>query len=402
MIAKKHQGVLRIFEKSTGMTAVFSGQELALLAAYLATGKQTPFIKRLYDLGILVDAGQLETISQAMQGECGTSLEALHIELTDKCPLSCPQCYKDNKQASEMPFPVLVKLVQEAQKLNLFQIALGGGEPLVYSKLLVAVKLIAKTQMAVSLTTSGYGLNKKLLDDLLLAGLNHMQISLNSLDEKTNRTSRDGYEYAVAALNLLAASKLSFGINYVARQDNFAAFEQLVNYACEIGADNINVLRYKPSGHEDYQRNALTVQQIVALAECVSRVRGIKIKVDSAYSQLLVYLHGKQTDPLRSGCGAGSTFLAVTPEGRFSPCSHLPLAVWADNLGDYLVGQDLAAFLVEKNKLTGICGCCLHSSLCGGCRAVCLALSGQINAGEQECLAFEEEQTCSNIGKVTK
>ena len=390
MIAKKYQGLLYIFEKINGMTAVFSGQELKLLTGYAETNKKTPFIRRLYDLGILADKNHRKIIKQALQDDVGISLEALHVELTDNCPLACPQCYKNCYTANDMDFAIFEKLVRQAQQLKIFQIALGGGEPLVYHNIEEAVQLVAATQMAVSLTTGGYGLTECLIKKLITAGLNHMQVSLNSVDERINALSRDGYKHAIAAINLLSDSSLSFGINYVARQDNLDGFVKLADYAREKGADNVNVLRYKPANKEDFQRNALSIEQTQKLVETISRIKGIKGKIDSAYSQLLVYLYKDRTDPLRSGCGAGKNFLAVTPMGWFSPCSHLPLAKQSESISSYIASQELQDFQTAQNDLTNLCGQCLYRNLCGGCRAVCLALSGKIDSGEQHCLAFEE------------
>lgn len=52
MIAKHQHNTLYTFEKRTGMTALFSGNELSLIREYARNGKQTAFINRLFDLGI--------------------------------------------------------------------------------------------------------------------------------------------------------------------------------------------------------------------------------------------------------------------------------------------------------------------------------------------------------------
>ncbi|MDL2304189.1 hypothetical protein LJC72_02470 [Bacteroides sp. OttesenSCG-928-D19] len=52
MIAKYYDQTLYTFEKRTGMTALFSGEELSLIRAFVCSGEQTAFINRLFDLGI--------------------------------------------------------------------------------------------------------------------------------------------------------------------------------------------------------------------------------------------------------------------------------------------------------------------------------------------------------------
>ena len=54
----------------------------------------------------------------------------LQIEITQKCPLSCPQCYK-NLDEKEMPFDFLKDSIINASRNGTKHIVLNGGEPFV-------------------------------------------------------------------------------------------------------------------------------------------------------------------------------------------------------------------------------------------------------------------------------
>lgn len=390
MIAKLEEEKLYVFNKSTGITSVFSHNELNILKNYVFFNEKNEFIARLYELGVLEgeDCKVQKIITEALQKSTEFSLKALHVELTNKCPLACPQCYKGDAKPVDIDIGYLESIINEAMQLKVMQIAFGGGEPLLYPHLLQAIRIVNDTSMSVSLTSSGFSLNSSLLKQLLQAGLNHMQISLNAIDEEINSLSRSGYKDAVFALELLKESGMSFGVNWVARKDNVKQFGALVDYARKIGADNINVLRYKPTVLEDYHKNALDTAETKNIADALPKVSGVKIKVDSAYSQLLYYLHADNTDPLQSGCGAGRIFIAVTPDEMFKPCSHLSLQLKSTSIKEYLYSEQVKGFLQTKNNLTGLCGDCKYESGCSGCRAICENLTGDILSGEQECIAF--------------
>lgn len=392
MIVKNVGGTLYIFEKTTGMTGTFSGGERDSLLAYARTGTQDAFIDRLFDLGILVDDYGLHRIRILEAGTARADLpESLHIELTDRCPLSCFQCYKGmRKSGSDMSFQYLRELVDEADRLGVFQLAFGGGEPLSYPRIVDAVALVGHTGMSATVTTSGAGLSAGLLRALRAAGLNHMQVSLNSLDAGVNARSRDGYDEAIAALDLLRQNALSFGINWTARRENIGAFAEIASYAADLGADNVNILRYKPSPGEDYDAAVPEDGELWRLACDIAACRlPVKIKVDSAFSQLLCYLHGERAHSIRCGCAAGTLFVAVTPFGRFKPCSHVEHVTTAGSIEAYLDSAERAAFLEIRNDPLDLCAACLHKPHCGGCAAICQKRYGAAYAREKSCIAFQ-------------
>lgn len=273
MIYRAEPGTLMVFNADDGITAAVSGKELYSLKKYLETEAQNEFINRLIDLKLmpeeisecerqelLKEIEKTENISAPVRSFAVP--ESIHIDITTFCPLKCPQCYKDLSQDIEMPLGKFFDIIERAKALKVFQIALGGGEPLTVKDLPVFVKKVTSCKMSCTITTSGYGLTAELLDDLKESGVNHIQVSLNGSTREINSYSRDGFSEAVSALNILSKSSVQFGINWVARRDNVKDFENIVTYAKELKADNINILRYKPSVREDYGKNVLTANRI--------------------------------------------------------------------------------------------------------------------------------------------
>lgn len=170
---------------------------------------------------------------------------------------------------------------------------------------------------------------------------------------------------------------------------NLDDFPALAAYVKSLNADNINILRYKPSPAEPYEKAALNREEFYRLAAMIKRVRGLTVKTDSAYSTLLVYLNQGKVSTNCCGCGAGRTFVTVTADGGFKPCSHLQRTHQSGSLSGYLDSLALRSFLAGE-ILAGDCSSCDYQDVCGGCRAICHSVAGDMFAGETDCPAFKE------------
>lgn len=414
MIFRRSPGRIESFEKKTGMTAVFTGEELRKIDAWAAGGTKTPFISRLFTQGVFFGQDARAKLRGARAPEsCQPMPRALHIDITDICPLACRSCYRGcagkesgkekGEEGQHMEKALFQRLIEEAETLRIFQIAIGGGEPLCHPHLEDCIRAVARTQMAVSLTTSGSGLDAARLSALQNAGITHLQVSLNGADHATNAASRDGFHGAQRALLLLSKSGISFGINWVARKDNLDGFAGMLALARSLGADNLNVLRYKPSPAEDYHAQALDAAGFFLLAAKIREglAKGVRIKLDSAWSPLLLYINHGRTNPENHGCAAGRSFIAVLPDGRFKPCSHLDMAEQATGIADFCASKTLRDF--RERQINGIsggdCGTCPHIPLCGGCRAICEKTGAGLFSGETACpTRFEKFERFADCG----
>ena len=393
-IIRPEENAILIWNLELARTAYISGEELAALDRW-ATGFDNPFSDRLEKLGVISKANK-QAVTAAIRASSQIKAplnsfhapESIHIELTEHCPLSCPMCYKTSTY-SELSIDFLLDIVRQAGEMQVFQIALGGGEPLTYPNLHFAIQEVAQHGMASSITTSGLGLDNNVLDELIWHGLNHIQISLNGSCEDVHSQSRDGYNYAMQALTLLKDSRMSYGINWVARLDNIDDFPQMIELAKSHNVDNINILRYKPALGEDYNSTALTTEKTLLLERYIKNAKGIKIKVDSAFSNLRNKLNGRTS--FMSGCGAGRRFLAISACGAYMPCSHVDMKEIPSKHPNHLYhvwhySENLAMFRNLGHNISAPCSDCVYLHGCYGCRAVLLAQDGNFNAGEKYCI----------------
>ncbi len=404
MICRAEPNTLMLFNAEHGITAAISGSELCSLKYYLVKGIKNEFIYRLIDLKLIPEnmpkdeaynlLSEIEKTKNVTSPPSSFAVpESIHIDLTTVCPLKCPHCYKDTTQNTQLPFEKFSEIIDEAKELGVFQIALGGGEPLLVDRLPTFIKKVSSYNMTCTITTSGFGLTTKLLEELKSAGVNHIQVSLNGSTREINAYSRDGFEHAISALDVLSKSDVLFGINWVARMDNIKDFDNVVVYAKSLKADNINVLRYKPVVKENYIKNALTHEAFYTLAETMKKVSGIKIKVDCAFSNLLCYLHKNQISPISSGCGAGRRFMMIDPKGRFKPCSHMGLVSERQDILKYWISSpDLEKLRQCDKSINEECKSCSYLDVCHGCQAICEKIDTDRGVEKNSCPAFIKKE----------
>src|SRR5438309_5720523 len=134
----------------------------------------------------------------------------LRVSLTDKCNLRCTYCMPaeglDWMPAAEMlSDDELVRVIGVAvRELGITDVRLTGGEPLLRRGLVDLVRRLADLdpRPSLSMTTNGIGL-ARMVRDLAAAGLDRVNVSLDTLDRTTFVTlsRRDRLDDVLAGLD---------------------------------------------------------------------------------------------------------------------------------------------------------------------------------------------------------
>ena len=87
--------------------------------------------------------------------------EVVHFSVTSNCNLDCPFCYRlDNK---DMSTEQITGFIDELARMRVFQLAIGGGEPLLRDDLPAIIDYCYKKNIVPNLTTNGTLLNSSFL-----------------------------------------------------------------------------------------------------------------------------------------------------------------------------------------------------------------------------------------------
>ncbi len=112
---------------------------------------------------------------------------SLRITITNRCNENCIYCHHDGMVSSkdEMTPDEIYKICKIAKKIGVRKIRLSGGDPLVRKDIVEIVEKIASLDFKdISLTTNGV-LLEKYAKDLKDAGLDRINVSLDTLNPDT-------------------------------------------------------------------------------------------------------------------------------------------------------------------------------------------------------------------------
>ncbi|MBP3790815.1 MAG: GTP 3',8-cyclase MoaA [Methanobrevibacter sp.] len=112
---------------------------------------------------------------------------SLRITLTNRCNVNCLYCHHDGmvKSKDEMTADELYTICKIAKKIGVRKIRLSGGEPLLKKDIVEIVEKIASLEFKdISMTTNGI-LLEKYAQELKDAGLDRVNVSLDTLNRET-------------------------------------------------------------------------------------------------------------------------------------------------------------------------------------------------------------------------
>jgi len=293
-----------------------------------------------------------------------SELSLMHIEITDRCPLNCPQCYTHINDGNDMPYDLMEKYIVEAHHYGLKVIALSGGEPLLYPDLIKVIKKIKALGMACVMATSGYHMDKAMISKLKASGIDEVFLSLNGSCAEVHHQSRDKFEETLDALIALSTSTLKYGINWVARKDNIKDFPNMIKLAKTYGVEHIAILAHKPERNHAFDAYP-DILDLIELSKIAKEERDVLMTFEACFTRLN-FARGQQ-----SLCGAGKKMVAIDVNGRFNPCRHLNFSEEFDSLASYYEHSNPLNDVINDKSYHGkACEKCEVNHSCHVCKAI--------------------------------
>jgi radical SAM protein with 4Fe4S-binding SPASM domain len=416
-----------MFQQETAETALLDLEGLDALY-FLLKGELRDypvfFVGYLLKKGFIVSGspgGALERLEAVRDAAPATTTpprslaapETIHFSVTGRCDQACAGCFYSARpgsdvEANDAPFALFEKVVAEAARAKVFQMALGGGEPLLHPCIVEMVRLAREHGIVPNLTTNGNLLDREMAAALKEAGLGQVQISLNGVTEDTNRKTRPNFQAAMAAIDACREAGLRWGPNFLVTRSNLAELEPVIELGRRLEAASVNILRPKPPTTESdwLERESLDsegyriVQKVLhklqskvlspksGTSDLGLRTWDCKTTVDASLTFLLTDWPSQQL--YRTGvwgCSAARKFVTITQDGAVLPCSHVR---WSDvGEGDFMrawwESEVFARFRAQEDEMRGPCRACPYLELCKGCRAVVMAFGGDFADSDPHC-----------------
>ena len=331
-----------------------------------------------------------------MACNCDYHLETMNIELTTKCPLRCPQCYCSLSGGKDIPLQTAIDRIKEASTLGVKEVMLSGGETLCYPHLYDVVRAAKEWCGAAYVALSGIGFDQSVLDKLVEAGVTGIYISLNGSTKEVNSMSRDGFEFAIQALELLQKNKYAnTTINWVMHSTNAEDFPNVIKLAERYEVHSITILGYKPDAN--YMLATFpSKHQMLALKKVLRSYNGkCLIQIESCFSPMLALyndtkLFGNFNVSEYKGCCAGKTTVSVSVDGCLSPCRHLDFVETYSSIKAYMERSKKQLEIRNiRDSRNEPCNSCRLKGYCLPCLALNVKLYNDLHYSFAGCPIYE-------------
>ncbi len=250
----------------------------------------------------------------------------LIAELSYQCPLHCPYCSNPvdigaETYRRELASEDWVRTFWEARGLGVLQLALTGGEPMLRRDLVELCAGAREAGLYSSLITAGTLFTRDRAEALKFAGLDHVQISIQSPEATENDRIAGNKSFAkkIAAARLAKELDFPLTINCVLHRQNLDRIEDVLDLALALGAQRLELANTQYYGWAVVNQDALmpTWEQLRRGEEAVQRFRervGPKVQV------LWVLPDFYEDLPKPCMGGWGRTAIVVAPNGDVMPC----------------------------------------------------------------------------------
>ena len=329
-------------------------------------------------------------------------------ELTYACNLQCVHCLSSSgrRDPRELTTEECEAVIDELQRMQVFYINIGGGEPTIRKDFWHLVRYAVDHGVGVKFSTNGSGIDAEVAEQLAESDYVDVQISIDGADADTNDHVRGEGSFATAVQameHLQAAGFEGFKISVVMTRHNIPQVDEFKAMADHYGAQ-LRLTRFRPSGRGADSWEALhpTDQQQRELYHWLMDHPDV-LTGDSFFhlSALGEALPGLNL------CGAGRVVCLIDPVGDVYACpfvlhDEFLAGSVRDEGGFQKVWQESDLFTeLREPQSAGACASCGHFDACqGGCMAAKFFTGIPLDGPDPECVLGHGEEAMDSVARA--
>jgi mycofactocin radical SAM maturase len=335
-------------------------------------------------------------------------------ELTYACNLACVHCLSSSgkRDPNELTTQQCEAVIDELQRMKVFYVNIGGGEPTVRPDFWHLLDYAVAHQVGVKFSTNGIMIDKEKAARIAATDYVDVQISLDGATAEVNDAVRGegSYATAVRALeNLAEAGFKDAKVSVVVTRQNVSQLDEFKALADRFGA-TLRLTRLRPSGRgaDVWDELHPTADQQRELYDWLV-LAGEGVLTGDSFFHLAGF--GEPLPGLNL-CGAGRVVCLIDPVGDVYAC---PFAIHSEFLagnllrdgGFHKVWRDSPLFEELRQPQTGgTCAKCAHYDACrGGCMAAKFFTGLPLDGPDPECIVGYGEQALAgrdDVGALPK
>lgn len=300
----------------------------------------------------------------------------MDLAVTYRCNNDCLHCYN----ARERSYPELdtkswMTILDKIWDLGIPHIVFTGGEPTLRNDLPELIAYAEMKGLITGLNTNGRRLsNPEFTQSLIKAGLDHVQITLESHDTDIHDQMvhyRGAWNQTVQGIREVLKNQIYMMTNTTMLRSNYQSMDKTLDFLAELGVPTVglNSLIYSGKGNEI--SNGLFERELPPLLSLA------KTKTEKNRQKLIWYTPTEYChfDPVNEdlgvkGCTAAYFNMCIEPDGSVIPCQsyYSSLGNILQNDWHNIWNHPLALDLRERRLVPERCqGCTLLVECGGGC-----------------------------------
>jgi len=326
-------------------------------------------------------------------------------ELTYACNLQCVHCLSSSgrRDPRELTAAECMRVVDELQRMQVFYVNIGGGEPTVRPDFWDLLDYSVGHQVGVKFSTNGVRLDAAAARRLAGTDYVDVQISIDGATAEVNDAVRGAGSFATARRamdNLAEAGFGPFKISVVITRHNVSQLDRLKEIADSYGAQ-LRITRLRPSGRgaDSWDQLHPTAGQQRQLYDWL--IQRPDVLTGDSFFHLSAF--GAALPGLNL-CGAGRVVCLIDPVGDVYACPFvLHDEFKAGNVRDAggftRVWRESELFAeLRRPQSGGACASCDMFDACqGGCMAAKFFTGLPLDGPDPECVKGHGERALATV-----
>ncbi len=321
------------------------------------------------------------------------------IDVTSKCNLRCKHC-RVNEIENDMSLEEIKEVFHKLQPFAPRGVFISGGEPLTRKDIVEIVKESKKLAPVTILNTNSLLLTEELLQKLIDAGLNYIQVSVDGVEKDHDYIRGAGtYQKTMEKLRLINRykDKIKLHINSVVSKVNLDSMEEFAHQILDVEKIDVQIFGYKRFIPSNVLKDTSSLgpeglKKLYENLEYLQKKYEGKTIITSDMPMKNIYQQEKVKSVMDKyhldcvGCSAGVNGISIRNDGTVTPCTLLYIScgnILKDDLDTILNSANMLKIM--HRELKGKCGSCKHKMICGGCRAAAYQITGDFLEEDLEC-----------------
>lgn len=243
--------------------------------------------------------------------------ELADISISNHCTKGCSFCYRDSGANEEFmkldDYVHVLENMNHPQYGNVFQIAIGGGEPLEHPDFLEIINETCKRGIVPNFTTNGINLTSEICKKIK-GKVGAVALSVTSVDEILSDK-----------VSMLRNEFIRVNIHYVLSADNIKEATSIVkgDYSDKlVGINALIFLTYKPVGRASSKNIIKAGNELDGFMKAIDNksMKIPKIGFDACFVPMLMYYTNIRPELIDS-CEGGYFSVYIDHNMNVSPCS---------------------------------------------------------------------------------